>query len=183
MRLPHRTAVSSFIVLVISLPVNAAGQNRRRLVFGHVGLASIGHSDSEQGKARIFGGGAAFDLTPRLIVEGDLHAARVSHVFGRPQHDFTELTVTGSLLYRGFADRRVHLLAGGGYGLQRAHSAFTVAPVGAVDRTDVLGLWHWRAGAEWDVSNRAVVRTEAVSWFGVGLDWVMGGRLSVGYRF
>jgi hypothetical protein len=27
------------------------------------------------------------------------------------------------------------------------------------------------------------MRTEAVFWFGEGLDWVMGGRLAVGYRF
>jgi outer membrane protein with beta-barrel domain len=183
MRLSRRKVVSSIFVLAACLPVTAAGQARRGLVFGNVGLASIGTSDSEQGKAPIFGGGAAFHLTPRLVVEGDLHGARVSHVFGRPDHDFSELTVTGSLLYRAFADRRVRLLAGGGVGLQRAHSAFNVPPVGAVDRTETIRLWHWRAGPEWDVSDRMIMRTEFVSWFGEGIDWAMGGRLSVGYRF
>jgi hypothetical protein len=131
MRLSHLTRVSfPFAIFTFIACLPAAGQDRRGLVFADVGLASIGNSDSEQGKAPIFGGGAAFDLTSRLVVEGDVHGARVRHVFGRPDHDFTELTVTGSVLYRAFADRRVHFLGGGGLGLQRAHSAFTVAPVG-----------------------------------------------------
>jgi hypothetical protein len=46
----------------------------------------------------------------------------------------------------------------------------------------MLPLWHWRAGGEWDVSNRIVMRAEAVFWLGSGLDWVNGGRLAVGYR-
>jgi len=183
MRLSRRAVVSSVFILFVCLPVTAAGQNHRGLVFGSIGLASIGYADSEQGKAPIFGGGVAVDLTPRLVVEGDLHGARVTNVFGRSDHDFTELTATASLLYRAFADRRAHVLAGGGLGVQRAHSAFNVPPLGPVDRTETLRLWHWRAGAEWDVSPRTVMRTEAVFWFGEGLDWVMGGRFVVGYRF
>ena len=68
-------------------------------------------------------------------------------------------------------------------GVQRAHSAFNMPLLGAVDRTETIRLWHWRAGAEWDLSNRTAIRAEWVSWFGEGIDWVMGGRLSVGYRF
>jgi hypothetical protein len=174
---------AAIAVVLTCLPSPAAGQDRRGLLFANIGLASVGHSDSEQGKAPIVGGGAAFDLTRRLVAEGDIHGARVRHVFGRADHDFTELTVTGSLLYRAFADRRAHFLAGGGFGFQRAHSAFTVDPVGEVDRTETIRLWHYRAGPEWGVSHRTVMRTEAVFWFGGGLDWVMGGRLVVGYRF
>ena len=180
MRLSSAFAI---ITLIACLPATAAGQERRGLLFGTVGGASIGHADSEQGTAPILGGGAAFDLTPRLVAEGDLHGARVTNVFGRSDHDFTELTATASLLYRAFADRRAHVLAGGGLGVQRAHSAFNVPPLGPVDRTETLRLWHWRAGAEWDESPRTVMRTEAVFWFGEGLDWVMGGRFVAGYRF
>ena len=179
---PFINVFTAATLLFVLSSATALAQDRRGLVFGQFGIASIGHSDSKQGNAPIFGGGAAIDLTPRVVVEGDVHGASVHHVFGRPDHDFTELTATASLLYRAFADRRAHLLAGGGVGVQRAHSAFVVAPVGAVDRTDTLRLWHWRAGAEWDVSNRTVLRAEYMSWFGEGLDWVMGGRLVVGYR-
>jgi hypothetical protein len=182
MRLSSRTVVGSIILVFVCLPITAAGQDHRGLVFGSVGLASVGFSDSEQGKAPIFGGGASFDLTRRLVVDADVHAARVGNVFGRPDHDFTELTLTGSLLYRAFADRGVHLLAGGGLGVQRAHSTFNVQPLGTVDRTEALHLWHWRAGPEWTVSPRAVMRAEAVFWFGEGLDWVTGGRVVFGYR-
>ena len=175
--------VAAATLLLVVWSTTALAQDRRGLLFGQFGIASIGHADSEQGKAPIFGGGVTIHLTPRVVVEGDVHGARVSHVFDRPDHDFTELTATASLLYRAFADRRAHVLAGGGLGIQRAHSAFNVPPVGPVDRTETLRLWHWRAGAEWDVSPRTVMRTEAVFWFGGGLDWVMGGRLAVGYRF
>jgi hypothetical protein len=28
-----------------------------------------------------------------------------------------------------------------------------------------------------------VIRTDAVGWIGEGLDWVVGGRVGLGYRF
>ena len=89
---------ASGVALVFSLfaaPVRA--QEPRALVTGTIGGAGLGHADSEQGSAVLFGGGAGFHLTPRLVVEGDVHTARVSHVFGRDHHDFTETTFTASL--------------------------------------------------------------------------------------
>ena len=76
----------------------ASAQERRAVVFGDLGGASIGHADSEQGKAPIFGGGLAFHLTPHIVLEGDVHGGRVEHVFGRADHDFTQMTMTGSVL-------------------------------------------------------------------------------------
>lgn len=178
-----RTSVVSVALLVIVSASAASAQEQRGIVFGEIGVASIGHADSTQGTAPIIGGGAAFHPTPRLLVEGDVHGARVRHVFGRDHHDFTELTVTGSLLFRTPVTGRVHLLAGGGFGLQRAHSEFEVPPIGLVDQTETIGLWHGRVGAEFDVSPRVVIRTDGVLWFGTGLDWITGARIGVGYRF
>jgi hypothetical protein len=169
--------------LVASLfAVPAWAQERRIVVVGTVGGASVGHADSKQGNAPIFGGVVGFFLTPRLLVEGDVHTARVSHVFGRDRHDFTESTLTGSLLFRSTPDGRAHFLAGGGAGLQRAH---TVAddPQFRIDRTETIQLIHGRIGAEWNISDRAAIRTEGVLWFGEGLDWVFGARTGLAYRF
>jgi hypothetical protein len=171
------------IALVVWLAAPASAQDRRAVIFGSVGGASIGHADSEQGKAPIAGGGVGFHLTPRLVVEGDVHAARVSHVFGRENHDFSEVTFTGSLLYRAPVSGRVHVVAGGGLGLQRAHTDVDEPPFFRIDQVETLRLLHGRLGAEWDISSRLVIRTDFVLWMGEGLDWVAGGRAGVGYRF
>jgi hypothetical protein len=171
-------------VLVLFIATPALAQDRRAVVFGEVGRATIGHADSQQGRAPIFGGGAAFHLTPRLMIEGDVHRGRVEHVFGRSHHDFTELTVTGSLLFRVPAGGRIHFLTGGGFARQRAHTVVLDEPsFGRVDQVEWLNLLHGRLGADWDVSGRLVIRTEAVMWIGSGLDWVSGGRIGLGYRF
>jgi hypothetical protein len=86
------------------------------------------------------------------------------------------------LLLGAFRRRRAHLLAGGGLAVQRAHIVFDEPPFGAVDRRETLRLLHGRTGIEWDASTRVVIRTDAVFWFGDGLDWVLGGVLRVGYR-
>jgi hypothetical protein len=158
-------------------------QEHRTVVFGEIGGASIGHADSSQGQAPIWGGGAAFFFTPRLAIEGDVHGGRVARVFGDPDHTFSEITLTGSLLFRTPAHGRLHFLADGGLALQRAHSAFVHEPLGRIDRVETIRLVHGRAGTEWDASSRVVIRTEAVLWFGGGLDWILGGRVGVGYRF
>lgn len=181
MRISSLVAACGLIVLAAAS--TASAQDRRTIVFGDAGYAGIGHDDSEQGKAPIFGGGVAFHLTPRLVVEGDVHGGRVEQVFGRQQHDFTELTFTGSLLYRAPVRGRVHLLAGGGLAVQRAHIAFDEPPIPPVDRTDIVRLLHGRLGADWDLTDRLVLRTHGVFWMGGGLDWVVGGRVGLGYRF
>ena len=168
------------VVSLFAAPVRA--QERRTVVFGTIGGASLGHADSEQGNAPIFGGAVGFHLTKRLVVEGDVHAGRVSHVFGRDHHDFTEATFTGSLLFRSTPDSRAHFIAGGGGGLQRAHTD-AEDPRFRIDRTETIRLLHGRIGAEWDISNRIAIRAEGVTWFGEGLDWVVGARAGVGYRF
>lgn len=173
----------TLLVLTLSAAVPAAAQEHRGLVFGQVGRASIGHADSEQGKAPIVGGGVSFNLTPHLAVEGDVHTARVSHVFGREDHDFSQTTFTGSLLYRTPVGGNVRFLAGGGLGIQRAHIQFDEPGIPRVDTVETLRLLHGRAGAEWDVAERVAIRTEGVLWMGGGLDWVAGGRVVVGYRF
>jgi hypothetical protein len=160
-----------------------SAQERRMVILGAVGGASIGHDDSSQGAAPVAGVGAAVHLTPRLLLDGDVHTARVEHVFGRASHDFTEVTVTGSLLFRKAVRARVHVMAGGGLGVQRTHTEFELPPNGRADRVQSLRLVHGRIGAEWDPSSRLVIRTEAVFWFGSGLDWVLGGRVGLGYRF
>ena len=118
-----------------------------------------------------------------LLLEGEVHGARVRHVFGRERHDFSVLTVTGSLLFRSSPERRAHFVGGAGVALQRAHTEFDMPPVGHVDRTETLRLMHGRGGVEWDVSGRVLIRSEAMLWLGGGLDWVLGGRVAVGYRF
>jgi hypothetical protein len=169
--------------LVFSLfAASVEAQERRGIVVGTIGVAGIGHADSEQGNAPTFGGGVGFHLTARLVVEGDVHAARVRHVFGRDHHDFSETTVTGSLLFRSTPDGPAHFIAGGGAGLQRAHTDAD-DPQFRIDRTETLGLLHGRLGAEWDVSSRIAIRTEGVLWFGEGLDWVVGVRAGLAYRF
>ncbi len=169
--------------LVFSLsaaPVRA--QERRAVVVGTIGGAGLGHADSEQGNAALFGGAVGWHLTARLVVEGDVHTARVSHVFGRDHHDFTETTVTGSLLFRSTPDGRAHFIAGGGAGLQRAHTDADAPPF-RIDRTETVRLLHGRVGAEWNISSRVALTTESVIWFGEGLDWILGVRAGVGYRF
>jgi len=161
----------------------AAAQDRRTVIFGDAGYAGIGYDDSEQGKAPIFGGGVAFHLTPRLVVEGDVHGGRVENVFGRQQHDFTELTFTGSLLFRAPVRGRVHLLAGGGLAVQRAHIEFNEPPIPPVDRTETVRLLHGRLGADWELTDRLVIRTHSDLWMGGGRDWVVGARVGLGYRF
>jgi outer membrane protein with beta-barrel domain len=168
------------VVSLFAAPVRA--QERRALVVGTIGGASLGHADSEQGNAAIFGGAIGFHLTPRLVVEGDVHTAGVSHVFGRDHHDFTETTATGSLLFRSTPDGRAHFIAGGGAGLQRAHTDADDPPF-RIDRTETIRLLHGRIGAEWDISSRIAIRAEGVMWFGEGLDWVLGARAGLGYRF
>ena len=157
-------------------------QERRAIVVGTIGGAGLGHADSEQGNAPIFGGAVSFHLTARLVVEGDVHTAHVSHVFGRDHHNFTETTFTGSLLFRSTPDGRAHLIAGGGAGLQRAHTDAD-DPRFRIDRTETARLLHGRGGAEWDLSRRMAIRTEGVMWFGDGLDWIVGARAGLGYRF
>jgi hypothetical protein len=90
-------------------------QEHRTVILGEIGGASIGHHDSLQGSAPIWGGSAGFFFTPHIGIEGAVQGARVSHVFGRDHHDFTELTMTGSLLFRAPARGGVHFLAGNGH--------------------------------------------------------------------
>jgi hypothetical protein len=175
--------VVAAVLLADGFTAEAVGQERRLTAFGDVGFASIGHADSEQGKAPLIGGGAAFQLTRHVAIEGDVHGARVRHVFGREHHDFTQVTVTGSLLVSAPVAGRARLLAGVGWGLQRAHIEFDTPPIGTVKRSETIRLLHGRIGAEWDASDRVVVRTLGVLWIGSGVDWVLGGRVGVGYRF
>jgi hypothetical protein len=165
------------------LATPASAQERRAVVFGDVGGASLGHADSEQGKAPILGGGIGFHLTPHLSVEGDVHGGRVTHVFGRADHDFTQMTFTGSLLFRMPARGPVHFVAGGGMAVQRAHIEYDEPPFSPVDRVETLSLLHGKVGADWDISDRLVLRTHGVLWMGGGLDWVFGARVGLGYRF
>lgn len=170
-------------LLVSALTTSAAAQDRRAIIFGDVGGASLGHADSEQGRAPIFGGGIGFHLTPRLVVEGDVHGGRVTQVFGRAQHDFSQATLTGSLLFRTPTRGRVHFVAGGGVAIQRAHTEYDEPPFPPVDRVETLRLLHGKVGTDWDISNRLVLRTHGVLWMGGGLDWVVGARVGLGYRF
>ena len=165
---------------LFAAPVRA--QERRTIVFATIGAASLGHADSKQGNTPIFGAGIGFHLTPRLVVEGDVHTGRVSRVFGRAHHDFAETTFTASLLFRSTPDGRAHFLAGGGAGLQRAHTDLDDPPF-RIDQTETIRLLHGRMGVDWDLSSRASIRTEGVLWFGEGLDWVVGGRAGLAYRF
>ena len=169
-------------LLVSLLAAPLAAQERRSIVVGSIGGASIGHADSDQGNAPIFGGAVGVHLTGRLLVEGDVQTGRVSHVFGRDHHDFRETTLTGSLLFRSAPDGHAHVLAGGGAGLQWAQVDVEEPPF-RIDRTETILLLHGRGGAEWDLSNRLALRTEGLLWFGEGLDWVVGARVGLGYRF
>jgi hypothetical protein len=170
----------ALVVTLSAAPVWA--EERRAVVVGTIGGAGLGHADSEQGNAPMFGGGIGFHLTARLVVDGDVHTARVSHVFGRDHHDFSETTFTASLLFRSTPAGRLHFIAGGGAGLQRAHTD-AEDPRFRIDRTETIRLLHGRVGAEWDLSSRIALRTEGVMWFGEGLDWVVGARAGLGYRF
>jgi hypothetical protein len=165
---------------LLAAPVWA--QEHRAVVVGTIGGAGLGHADSEQGNAAIFGGTFGFHLAARFVVEGDVHTALVSHVFGREHHTFTETTFTGSLLFRSTPDGRAHFITGAGAGLQRAHTDAN-DPRFRIDRTETIRLLHGRIGAEWDVSSRMAIRTEGVMWFGDGLDWIAGARAGFGYRF
>jgi hypothetical protein len=182
MACPMIARVFRFVLVVSLLAAPVWAQERRTVVVGTVGGAGLGHADSEQGNAPIFGGAVGFHLTPCLVVEGDVHTAGVSHVFGRDHHDFTETTFTGGLLFRSTPDGRAHFIAGGGAGIQRAHTDLDDPPF-QIDRTETIPLWHGRVGAEWDVSSRMAIRTEGVMWFGDGLDWVVGARAGLSYRF
>jgi hypothetical protein len=63
-------------------------------------------------------------------------------------------------------------------------SAGAVAAVpGSPIPPEWIRLLHGGVGAEWDVSPRVVIRTDAALWFGGGLDWIMAPRVGVGYRF
>jgi len=185
-RLPGRPGV--WIALGAALAVcltaePAPAQERPAVVFGDIGGASIGHADSEQGKAPIVGGGLAFHLTPNIVLEGDVHGGHVENVFGRAHHDFTQMTMTGSVLFRAPAQGRAHFVAGGGVALQRAHIEYNEPPFAPVDRTETLRLLHGRLGADWDLSDRLVLRTHAGLWMNGAVDWVFGGRVGLGYRF
>ena len=173
--------VGIFVACTVATPLFA--QEHRTLVFGEIGGASLGHADSEQGNAPIWGGGAAFFLTPNIAIEGDVHTGRVSHVFGREHHNFSQTTITGSLLFIVPAGASVRFLAGGGLGTQRAHTVFNEPPFRPVDDVETIRLLHGRVGAEFSASKRIVIRTDAALWMGDGLDWVFGGRVGVGYRF
>jgi hypothetical protein len=161
----------------------AWAQVQRPIVFGQAGGASIGHADSTQGRAPMFGAAASVPLTPRILLEGDVHVSRVTRVFGRDDHTFTETMYTASLLWRAPVRGNLHAVAGGGMGIQRAHTEFSDPTVGRFNQTETLRLLHGRAGIEVDVSRRLVIRTEGVLWFGSGLDWVAGVRAGLGYRF
>ena len=174
--------LSGVTLLALALAAPLKAQERRGFVVGSVGGANLGHADSEMGDAAIFGGAVGVHLTPRLVVELDVHHAGVSHVFGRAHHDFTQTTLTPSLLFRSSPQGRVHLLAGGGIGFQRAHTEVD-DPQFVIDRTEAIRMWHGRGGVDWDVSPRVFIRTEGVLWFGAGLDWVVGGRGGIGFRF
>jgi len=178
-----RRLTGSVLGLAFLIAAPATAQDRRVVVFGEVGRATLGHADSQVGRAPIFGGGAAFHLTPHLVIEGDVHGGRVEHVVGRRHSEFTELTITGSLLFRAPSRGRIHFIAGGGLALQRAHTVIDEPPFRGVDEVDRVKLLHARIGADWDVSRRLVIRTDAVGWLGEGLDWVVGGRVGLGYRF
>jgi hypothetical protein len=167
--------------MTIALPAGA--QESRAAIFGHVGGAGVGHNDSEMGKAPLFGGGLAIYVTPRLAIDVDYHTARISNVFDRDHHDFTQQTFTASLLFRSSPAARAHFLGGGGLAVQRAHTERTDPTLGLIEETDSVRLLHARAGVEWDLSRRLVLRTEGLFWMGGGLDWVTGGRVAIGYRF
>jgi hypothetical protein len=171
-----------FAAAVCLFAAPSRAQDRRIVVSGTIGAAGLGHADSEQGTAPLFGGGVGFHLTPRLLVEGDVHRGRATNVFGRDHHNFTETTFTGSLVFRSTPDGRAHFIAGGGAGLQRAQIDVDDPPF-RIDRTETIRLLHGRVGAEWDISARTAIRTEGVLWFGEGLDWVVGARAGLAYRF
>jgi hypothetical protein len=175
--------IAAWIVALAGAATPAAAQAHRAVAFGHVGGASLGNADSEMGKAPIYGGGLAFHVTPRIVVDVDVHRGGVTNVFGREQHDFTQTTFTGSVLFRSTPEARAHFIAGGGLGVQRVRNEFTLPDLGQFDNTDTVRLLHGRAGVEWDLSSRVMLRTEAVAWFGEGLDWVTGARAAIGYRF
>ena len=176
--------VLAFALVVCLLAAPARAQERRGVVFGTVGGAGLGHADSEMGKAPILGGGVGFHLTPRLLVEADVETGRVNNVFGRERHDFTQTMLTGSVVFRSSPNARAHFIGGGGIGVQWAHTDADLGnPPIRIDRTETIRHLHGRAGIEWDLSSRAAIRTEGVMWFGPGLDWVVGGRAGVSYRF
>ena len=177
---PARYVLACVVASLVA--ASASAQDHRFVAFGTIGGASIGHADSEMGNAPIFGGGVGFQLTPRLVVEADVHRASVTNVFGRARHDFTEITMTGSLLFRSSPEASAHFIAGGGLGVERAHTDLDDPPF-RIDRVETIRLLHGRMGVDWDLSSRVVLRTEGVLWMGSGLDWVVGARAGLGYRF
>jgi hypothetical protein len=179
----RRLTLACGLLLACWIASPASAQVRRPIVFGQAGGASIGHADSTQGRAPMVGAAASVPLTPRILLDGDVHVSRVTGVFGRDDHSFTETMYTASLLWRTAVGGNVHAVAGGGLGLQRAHTEFSDPTIGRFNRTETLRLLHGRAGIEVDVSRRLVLRTEGVLWFGTGLDWVVGARAGLGYRF
>jgi hypothetical protein len=177
----RRLLLACGAVLISAAP--AWAQQPTVAVFAQAGGASIGHSDSTQGHAPIFGGAASIRITPRFLLDGDVHVGRVTRVFGREDHEFTETMYTASLLWRAPVRGKIHALVGGGLGIQRAHTEFVDPSIGRFSYAETLKLLHGRAGIEFDASRRLVVRTEGVLWFGPGLDWVAGARAGLGYRF
>lgn len=176
------TNAAGVLLLIGLFALPASAQERGVVVSGWIGGATLGHADSEMGKAPIFGAGIGLHLLPRLLVEGDVHTGAVSNVFGRAHHDFRETTFTASVLFRSNPDGDVHFLGGGGLGVQRVHSDVNDPPF-VFERTETIRLWHGRAGVEWGISPRLAIRTEGIMSFGEGLDWVVGGRAGVSYRF
>jgi hypothetical protein len=67
--------------------------------------------------------------------------------------------------------------------LQLAHTVIDEPPFRGVDEVESVKLVHGRIGADWDVFRRLVIRTDAAVWIGERLDWIVGGRVGLGYRF
>lgn len=87
--------------------------------------------------------------------------------------------MTGSLLFRVPAGGKIHFVSGGGLARQWAHTVVNEPPFGRVGEVEWLNLLHGRIGADWDVSGRLVIRTDAVVWIGEGLDWMVSGRVGL----
>ena len=64
----HIVILATLALCVFATPV--FGRERRWVVFGTAGVASIGHADSEQGKAPVVAGAVAFQMVPWLLLEG-----------------------------------------------------------------------------------------------------------------
>jgi hypothetical protein len=118
-----------------------------------------------------------------MVAEVDVQRGAVDHVFGREHHNFDETTITGRIMFRTHPRGPLHVLAGGGLAVQRAHAQFEVPPLARVNRVEWLRLWHGRAGVDCDVTPRLTIRTHGSLSMGGGLDWILGGGVCLGYRF